>query len=139
MWIRELLLAVVGLSSGLMVSAGVFALIATAKILPCLAEKTHTAQYSMLYESCVVFGGILGNLISVYHQAPPLGLVGVGVFGLFTGIFVGCLSVALAEILNVIPIMVRRIQLSTGAAWVMLSMAVGKMAGSLLFFLTMGR
>ena len=56
-------------------------------------------------------------------------------FGLFAGIFVGCLALAIAEMLDTIPIFARRIGFRHGLGIVVLSIALGKAAGSLLYFM----
>jgi len=55
-------------------------------------------------------------------------------FGLGAGIFVGCMAVALAEIINVYPIMYRRMKLKIGMEWVLATIAFGKMSGCLFYF-----
>ena len=51
-----------------------------------------------------------------------------------TGIFVGCLAVALAEALNGTAIFARRAKLQMGLSFIVLSVAVGKVLASLLQF-----
>lgn len=83
--------------------------------------------------------GILGNIVSVFLQMHiPLGQVSghifLGLYGLSAGMFVGCIAVALAEILNTFPILFRRAKLKVGLQWVMWTMAVGKTCGALYYF-----
>jgi len=47
---------------------------------------------------------------------------------------VGCIAVALAEILNTFPIIFRRFQIKEGLSWIMLFMAFGKCAGAFWYF-----
>ena len=54
------------------------------------------------------------------------------------GIFVGVLAMALAEVLNVMPILMRRARLNKGITWFVVSFALGKLLGSLLYFLKDG-
>ena len=54
--------------------------------------------------------------------------------GIAVGVFVGCQAVALAEILNVFPIMFRRMKLKKGLSLALTAMALGKVAGSLFYF-----
>ena len=57
------------------------------------------------------------------------------IFGMSAGIFVGCLAVALAEILDTFPIFFRRLNLKDEFGETLLFvMAIGKMLGSLFFF-----
>ena len=61
------------------------------------------------------------------------------VFGLSAGIFVGCLIMSLAETLDAIPIMNRRMRLAVGFQFMILSLALGKCAGALIsVFLSIG-
>ena len=57
----------------------------------------------------------------------------LGIYGLFAGMFVGCFAIAIAEILNTIPIFMRRISLGRGTGIVLLGIALGKTIGSLLY------
>lgn len=56
-------------------------------------------------------------------------------FGLFSGMFIGCLALAIAEMLDSIPIFARRISFRHGIGLAVLSMAAGKLMGSLLYFI----
>ena len=53
---------------------------------------------------------------------------------LIVGMFVGCIAVALAEILNTCPILFRRLYMNRGLSYVMIAMGLGKTAGSLYYF-----
>ena len=64
-----------------------------------------------------------------------LAYVFLGIAGLFAGMFVGCLALAIAEMLDSIPIFTRRISFRHGLGCMILSIALGKVCGSLLFFL----
>lgn len=134
MWIKDFIMGVIGFSCGLLTAGGVFALVVSIGVIPRLAGKTHTAHNILWYESSILLGGTIGNLITIFHRSLPLGNIGLGIFGIFSGIFVGCMAVALAEVLNTIPIFTRRIQLKKGIGFVMLSLAIGKGIGSLLYF-----
>ena len=56
-------------------------------------------------------------------------------YGISTGVFVGCISVALAEILHTFPILFRRFNLNKGLKLVIFSMAIGKVVGCIYYFL----
>ena len=132
MWIRQIILGVVGLSSGFAVAGGMFAFLIALGVVTRFAGKTHTAKYILYYEDAAAVGGILGNLFSIYGFSLPVGMVGVVSYGLFSGIFTGAWSMALTEIVDTVPIFSRRIRLKTGMPWLILSMAIGRMAGALL-------
>lgn len=136
MWIRHLFLGFIGLAAGGAVAAGTFAFIIVIGVVPRMIAKCSLAKHTVLFENMIVLGGIVGNLISVFTGIPiPVGHWILVLFGFCAGIFVGCIAVALAEILNTFPILFRRFQIKEGLPWVMLFMALGKSAGSLYYFL----
>ena len=134
MWTVQILMAVIGLSAGMVVAGGLFSFISGLGVISDFADRTHTGEHIMLYEDSVALGGILGNIFFIYHIAIPYGAWIVPVFGLFGGIFVGCWSMALAEILDVFPIFVRRVKLLRGIKYVILGVALGKGIGAFVFF-----
>ena len=127
-------LGVIGFSSGLAVAGGVIALLIGLGVLSRYAGLTRTASYLWLYEDTVLLGGIFGNWLTVYHPSCPLGGVALAVLGLFFGIFVGSWIMALAEIINMFPILARRIGLVKGMSIVAAAIAAGKTLGSLWHF-----
>lgn len=134
MWIREIFLGLVGLSSGFAVAAGVFAFIISVGVIPRMVGKSRTVKDVMIYETIILLGGTFGNLFSLFEWKLPLGITLLIVYGLSAGVFTGCLAVALAEILNSFPIMFRRLRIKEGLGWVLFFMAMGKTVGSLYFY-----
>lgn len=134
MWVNQIILAVIGLSSGLVVAGGLFSFIIELGVVADFADRTHTANRILLYEDSVVLGGIFGNLISIFQIHIPYGGWILPIFGILAGIFVGCWSMALAEILNLFPIFVRRLKIVRYVSLFIISMAAGKGIGAFLFF-----
>lgn len=150
----NLLLGLMGVSFGIMSAAGVFTILLVVGLVPRFAGKTHTGRYVVIYEEAVIAGTVTGCFFSIFpefgrwgswlqEQFPSLQQVwsGLGIsllilFGLFCGIFVGCLALAIAEMLDSIPIFARRIHFRKGIGLVLLSIAAGKLAGSLFYFIT---
>lgn len=128
---KYIALAFVGMSSGFLVSAGIFAYIAMIGIVPRLTAKTDTAGYVRWYETAIILGGSLGNIFYIFKIKFYLWIIGVVLYGLGAGIFVGCLAVALAEVLKTFPIFSMRIKLRWGIPYVALALSLGKMFGSL--------
>lgn len=144
---RWLILCVAGVSYGVLSSAGVFTVFAAVGLVPRFAGKTHTAKYAILYEEMIVWGTILGGVASVFYPyyagevAAFLGAAGAlcggflqVIYGFFAGIFVGCLALAIAEVLDSIPILSMRINFGTGMRLAIGAMAIGKLVGSLYYF-----
>lgn len=135
MLLRQLLMAFIGLCAGGVIAAGVFAFLAIIGVFPRLIGKTKTSRHIMLYETVIILGGIVGNVVDLY-EFPILmgGNVLLGIFGLSVGVFVGCLVMSLAETLKALPVMNRRIHLAVGIQYVILAIGVGKLFGSLFYF-----
>ncbi|MBE5959335.1 MAG: stage V sporulation protein AB [Lachnospiraceae bacterium] len=140
-----LLLAAIGMAGGIIISAGVFALITSTKLMSRLAGKTHTGKYVRVYEDFVILGGCIFNFLYVYKVnlrsifssgifERYVGVAAIGTFAFFFGIFTGCLAVALAEVLNATAIFSRRVKLRKGMSFIILFVALGKVAGILLQF-----
>lgn len=134
MFIKEVFLAIVGLSSGIVVAGGLFSFIISLGVISDFADRTHTGERILLYEDVITVGGVLGNIVSIYQLPIPGASWFLGAFGLFSGIFVGCWAMALAEILNVFPIFVRRAKLVKSIPYLILGTALGKGVGALIFF-----
>lgn len=135
MWIRHFFLGFAGFAGGIAVAAGTFAFIIVIGVVPRMIAKCNLAKDTLLFEDMIVLGGIFGTVVSVFTGLPlPIGRWILYVFGITAGIFVGCIAVALAEILNTFPILFRRLRINEGLSWIMLLMALGKSAGSLYYF-----
>jgi stage V sporulation protein AB len=131
MLIKQSFLVFLGLTCGLAVASGVFAFITMLGIIPRLSARTNTATHIYLYETAIILGGTLGNIWILFELPLHLSWIMLGAFGLFSGMFVGCLAMALAEVLRVLPIMINRAQIKEGFPIVVFSIALGKMAGTL--------
>lgn len=133
-WWQALVLGLLGLSAGGVIAAGVFAFLAIIGVFPRLMGRTRT-KHILLYETLIVLGGILGNISDIYELPIHMGgNLALGIFGMTSGIFVGCLVMSLAETLKALPVINRRIGLAVGLQYVILAVALGKLAGSLVYF-----
>ena len=142
---REMFLAFVGGSFGLLSAAGVFTVFSTVGLVPRFAGKTHSAKEILLYENMIVLGTIIGCLMSIWPDTWNRTLVrleevtGNLVFwvwfqnfwliliGLFSGMFVGCFALSIAEMLDSIPIFTRRISFRKGIGLAICGVAAGKL------------
>lgn len=138
MWLEKLILIILGLGAGVAVSAGTFAFLIVIGVLPRMICKANLNEHVLLLENLVIAGVIYGTIHSVFEwkMQMPVAHAMTALFGIASGIFVGGIAAALAEILHTFPIMFRRFHLKRGLSWVMTAMALGKIAGSLFYFLT---
>ncbi|WMJ86333.1 stage V sporulation protein AB [Anaerocolumna sp. MB42-C2] len=136
MFYKYPLLIFIGVTAGIVVSAGIFTFITLIGVLTRLAVRTNTANRISLYEDLVVLGAGIGNMVLLFKINLPIGMVGLIMFGLFSGGFVGCLAVALEEVLQVFPVLTYRIKLKFGIPIIVLCLAIGKGLGAFyqLFF-----
>ena len=138
MWIKEVLICIIGLCSGGFIAAGLFSFIAMVGVLTRLATRTNTANQIMLYEDMVVIGATIGNYLNLRPFHIPGDIVVVVMYGIFSGIFVGCLAIALAEVINAIPVFGRRIKLKVGIKYIVCVMGAAKFAGAFFQLVTNG-
>ena len=136
--LRQILLGIIGLSAGGIIAAGVYAFLAIIGVFVRLMGKTGTRKHILLYETIIILGGILGNVMDIYEIPFPmgntLGALFLCICGLCVGIFVGCLAMSLAETLKALPTISRRIHLAVGLQYLIFSITAGKLAGALIYF-----
>lgn len=153
---KQIFLGVCGLSFGFLASAGVFTVLVSVGLIPRFAGKMHVARKVFALEEAVVLGTICGGLLSVFSDSVHPGgyILSREIFGpqtvavwkwagqfllafggLFAGMFVGCLALAIAEMLNSIPIFARRIGFRHGLGVAVSAAALGKVTGSLIYFI----
>ena len=140
MFLKSLLLLLIGFSSGIGIAAGTFAFLVVIRIIPRMVQKAKL-EHKIIHIENVVFRGLLfGTAFSLFSWKKKwlftfLGRSVLVIFGLSAGMFVGCLAVALAEILDTFPIFFRRLHLKEGiSSGMIFVMAIGKLIGSLFFF-----
>ena len=131
MWWQNAVFAVVGLCGGLLVAGGLFAFLALVGVITRLAAGTATAKCIMFYEDMALLGCTAGNLLFFYRFGLPLGNVFLAMYGVGAGVFTGCLAAALAEVVNMMPVLSERVSLKKGMTGIMTMFALGKLVGSL--------
>lgn len=129
--IKILFVIVLSFSGGLAVGSGFVAFLTVLGIIPRLAQLSRTNKMVVFYQWSVVFGAVFGALVSLddlYFSLTPYLLIPIGAF---CGIFVGMLAAALTEILNVFPILAKRIGVEDNIVLLMMAFVIGKIIGSL--------
>lgn len=139
MWMSNIFLAIIAFCAGCLVAGSFLAFISLIGVVPRLSGVTKTMQYVVLYEDFFVWGAIIGNLLSLYRISLPVGRVGGAIYGLFGGIFIGCLVAALSETVSTVPIISRRFKMRKGMPYLVYSLALGKGIGSFVQFFLMAK
>lgn len=140
MYIGHIFLGLIGLAAGFAVAGGTFAFLIVVGVVTRMIGKSNGASEILRYETAIILGGIAGCILSVFTQlrfscGAFFASAILMIYGLSAGIFVGGIAVSLAEILDTFPIVFRRIRLKSGLFWIVSFMALGKMTGSLVYFL----
>ena len=139
----SLILTIAAAGFGALVSAGVLTVLISVGLIPRFIQRTGTACDAFLYENFIISGTVAGCLISIFPSGLHLGRVMGGallsVCGIFWGIFEGCVAIAVAEMLDALPIFQRRMEKRIrrhrrGIRPFITAVALGKLAGSLWYF-----
>lgn len=124
-----------GITAGSATSGGVFAFSMKIGIYPRMIGSSHTIHQLKFYEWMIILGIICSGIYSEYPTLTlPVGYWFVVLWGLCAGMFVGCVSAALAEVLSVFPVLFRRLNVQSGMSFYMVMMALGKMTGAFWYF-----
>lgn len=127
-----------GICSGAVIAGAVFAFIAAIGVVTRLAQKTDTVPYVMLYEEVMLAGALLGICAQLFSLPLPIGVFFAVGLSLLNGIFWGCLAMSLAEVLDALPILSRRIRVERFMYMFVVAIAVGKVSASLMYFIIPG-
>ena len=141
MFLNSVILIIIGICSGIGVAAGTFAFFLVIRVLPRMIQKANLSHKVVFIENMVIKGVLFGTVLSLFSWRKRwlfelFGKTLLTFYGLSAGIFAGCIAVALAEILDTFPIFFRRLRLKEQyCEGLLLIMAIGKMIGSLFYFL----
>ena len=133
MW-QQIGMAVIGFGGGMIAAGGMVALLIGLGITPRFAGITHTADRILLYEDFTMLGAVAGNVLQLYEPSLAVGKIGLAVYGLGAGMFLGAWILALAEMVDVFPIAIRRLKIKVGVPLIIVAVAAAKICGSLLYF-----
>lgn len=125
----------IGFAGGIAVGGGFVAFLAVLGIIPRLVQLTKSVHYVQAYEWAVIAGALIGSWCSLRDtvlSASPFWNVPLG---LFCGVFVGMLSAALTEVLNVLPVLAKRIGVDGKIIVLLMALVLGKVLGSLFHWL----
>lgn len=135
MTIKIILVVFIGLAGGLAVGAGFVAFLAVLGIIPRLTQLSKTMKMIHWYEWAIVFGAIIGTFTSLRDPIFFFSRLFLIPLGLAGGVFVGMLAAALTEVLNVFPILAKRVGIEDRIITLMMAIVLGKVFGSLFHWL----
>ncbi|WEK55635.1 MAG: stage V sporulation protein AB [Candidatus Cohnella colombiensis] len=129
------LLALIGLAAGCAAGSAFIALLIVLDLIPRLVQITRAYRRTAFFESAIVAGAmywIVADFNNWQFWLPPFALL---VPAVFQGVFVGMLAAALTEVLNVLPILAKRLKLKHQLLSLLVVMVLGKVVGSLVEWL----
>jgi len=131
----KFLCAMVGFSGGLAVGGGIAAFFSALGVVTRLIMLCGTEKYHKLYPISILLGSLCSTLayfLDIQLNTSKVLLIFVGCL---MGVFVGMVASALAEVIDVIPVLSKRLGLVHWIYAIILAMVFGKVCGSLLFWL----
>lgn len=131
MIVNSFILIIIGLSGGLVVGSGFVAFLAVLGIIPRLTQLTKTYQFIQVYEWAIILGAVSAGWMSLRDTVLFQSELWLIPIGLFSGMFIGMLAAALTEVLNVFPILAKRIGFGEKIVVLLMAIVLGKIIGSL--------
>ncbi|MDA1474999.1 stage V sporulation protein AB [Bacillus changyiensis] len=131
MTIKLLFISFLGLAGGVAVGSGFVAFLTVLGVIPRLIQLTKTKTYIRAYEWAVILGAVFGGWETLNTDRFFLSKWLLIPIGLFSGVFIGMLAAALTEVLNVLPILAKRIGLADRVLILLMAIVLGKIIGSL--------
>jgi stage V sporulation protein AB len=125
------LAVIIGLAGGVTVGSGIVAFLIVLDIIPRLTQLTRSWQYVYAYEIAVISGSLVFTWIDFSSIRFHLFPLGAAFLGLCAGCFIGMLAGALTEVINVLPILAKRLGMGSYMIWLLMAMILGKVFGSL--------
>jgi stage V sporulation protein AB len=131
MIVNSIILIIIGLSGGLVVGSGYVAFFAVLGIIPRLTQLSKTYKFIHVYEMAIILGSVIIGWMSLQDTLLFQSKYWLIPIGLFSGVFIGMLAAALTEVLNVFPILAKRIGFGDKIVILLMAIVFGKILGSL--------
>lgn len=135
MIIKIILIIFIGFAGGLVVGSGFVAFLTVLGIIPRLTQLTKTFQCIHLYEGGIVIGTLVAGWFSLREIVLFQSSLWLIPLGVLSGTYVGMLAAGLTEVLNVLPILAKRIGFGDKIIILLMAIVFGKISGSLFHWL----
>lgn len=131
MTIKVILILFIGFAGGIAVGSGFVAFLTVLGIVPRLMQMSRTYSYIHGYELGIIGGAVTAGWLSLQDASFAGSSLILIPIGLACGAFIGMLAAALTEVLNVLPILAKRIGLGEQIIILVMAIVLGKVIGSL--------
>nr|WP_035120055.1 stage V sporulation protein AB [Cohnella panacarvi] len=130
-----IVLVLISFAGGFTVGSAFVALLIVLDLIPRLVQLTRAYRRSAWFESGILSGAVYWSSADLFGWsfALPDGVLLVP--AIFQGLFVGMFAAALTEVLNVLPILAKRLRLKPYLFSLLLALVLGKLTGSLVDWL----
>lgn len=136
--IKIILTIMIGLGGGLAVGAAVTAFFTILGITVRIIHLSRKKEYIVLYQISLVLGALLSCLIYFFGFTLKYLQLFTIPLGFLSGIYIGMVAAALTETLDIISVAVNKLKIAKWLYVIVMAIILGKVAGSLLFFLVPG-
>ncbi|WP_408006595.1 stage V sporulation protein AB [Pseudalkalibacillus sp. A8] len=131
MTIKIITVMLIGLGGGLAVGAGFVAILTVFGIIPRLMQISKTNSKIRSYELSIISGVLFSSWYGLRDLTISSSQWLLIPIGLASGTFVGMLAAALTEVLNVLPILMKRVGFKEQVLLLLMAILFGKVIGSL--------
>lgn len=132
---KDIFVIMIGLAGGLAVGSGMVAFITVLDIIPRLVQMIRGYRYIKWIQRAIIIGAVSFTWVDFRGLILHMPAFVLTVIGVFSGLFVGMLAAALTEVLNVLPILAKRLNMANTILFLLMAMVFGKVAGSLFHWL----
>lgn len=133
--IEHIIIFILSISAGVVVGTAITSFLVILKIVPRLSQLVKSKNSTLIYEIMLVMGITTFSIFYLLSIKLYFGNYYAVLIGSFAGVFIGMITAALTEVLNVIPIIVRRLKVQKYLKYLMIAIVLGKIVGSLISFL----
>lgn len=127
----------VSLGQGLAVGAAVALVFVVLGLVSQCASVTGTRRFVPLYGKMVCLGAIVTSALHLLgFSGAPWAMPALSVFGLLAGMYLGAVLSALAEVLNIFPVVSGKLKLANSMRLMVFALAAGKALGVAAYYFT---
>lgn len=134
---RNFALILIVFSGGIAVGTALASFFTLLDIIPRLAQKTKSSNLIVFYERILISSAVLITAFDFFNVSLFNAKFLLIPIGILLGAFVGLLAAALAEVLNVIPVLERKLKIGKLMQIPLLAISLGKVIGSLVQWLVL--
>jgi len=132
---KIIFLIILCLSAGIAVGSALASFITLLDIVPRLMQLTNSYKKLSLYQIIIMVATITSVIMDFFNLSVYSNIFFLIPIGFFIGGFIGLIASALAEILNVIPVLENKLRLKELLPIPVLAISLGKVVGSLIDWL----